>query len=91
MVKGVNKTVIEINDTGSKFFDKVVFYVSPKYSFTSENRLKRAAGNYFFSVTESKAFKKPLRKRVKNRQYMKIGIVATLLLAAVVFAIIKFL
>ena len=29
MVKGVNKTVIEVNNTGSKVFDRIVFYVSP--------------------------------------------------------------
>ena len=33
MVKGVNKTVIEINETGSKYFERVVFFVSPEYSF----------------------------------------------------------
>ena len=26
MVKGVNKTVIEVNNTGSKVFDRIVFY-----------------------------------------------------------------
>ena len=31
MVKGVNKTVIEVNNTGSKIFEKIVFYVSPQY------------------------------------------------------------
>ena len=27
MVKGVNKRVIEVNNTGNKFFEKIVFYV----------------------------------------------------------------
>ena len=27
MVKGVNKTIIEVNNTGSRYFEKIVFYL----------------------------------------------------------------
>ena len=37
MVKGVNKTIIEVNNTGSKFFEKIVFYVTPQYGNLSTN------------------------------------------------------
>ena len=89
MVKGVNKTVIEVCDTGNKFFDKVVFYVSPKYSFTSEKRLKRVAGNYITSVSDGHSIKKPLRKRVSNKRIIKIAAAAALLLGALLFVIFK--
>ena len=42
MVKGVNKRVIEVNDTGSKFFEKIVFYVTPEYSELTPAQLKSA-------------------------------------------------
>jgi len=29
MIKGVNKKIIEINSTGSIYFEKVVFYLKP--------------------------------------------------------------
>lgn len=32
MVKGVNKNIIEVNDTNNEFFEKIVFYLSPKYT-----------------------------------------------------------
>lgn len=65
MVKGVNKTVIEVNDTGSKMFEKIVFYVSPKYGNLSTGRLTRAAGQL------AREFEKPeipLRTRMKRRR-----------------------
>lgn len=43
MVKGVNKTVIEINDTGSNIFEKAVLFVTPKYSNLSAKRLRTEA------------------------------------------------
>ena len=32
MVKGVSKTIIEVNDTGSRLFEKIVLYVTPEFS-----------------------------------------------------------
>lgn len=43
MVKGVNKKIIEINDTGNEVFEKVVLYIRPKYSLLSNKELKREA------------------------------------------------
>ena len=40
MVKGVSKTVIVVNNTGSKLFEKIVFYVTPEYGTLSALQLK---------------------------------------------------
>ncbi|MBQ5900322.1 MAG: hypothetical protein IIW86_00525, partial [Clostridia bacterium] len=61
MVKGVNKTVIEINETGSKYFERVVFFVSPEYSFMSQNKLETKVIDYMSEGVPSLNF-----KRVKN-------------------------
>ena len=42
MVKGVNKNVIEVNSTGSEMFEKIVFYVSPKFSGLGAKSLEKA-------------------------------------------------
>ena len=39
MVKGVNKSVIEISETGNKFFNKVILFVSPEYAQKSDKQL----------------------------------------------------
>ena len=47
MVKGVSKTVIVVNNTGSKLFEKIVFYVTPEYGTLSAKQLKKAASSFF--------------------------------------------
>lgn len=67
MVKGVNKTVIEVNNTGSRLFEKIVFYVTPEYGNLSAQQLKRAAANFTFNFDEKKPAKH-LRKRIKHKR-----------------------
>lgn len=43
MVKGVNKTIIEINNTGNDVFEKVVLYVKPQYSMLNNKELNKEA------------------------------------------------
>ena len=85
MVKGVNKTVIEVNDTGNRMFEKIVFYVTPQYGNIDPKRLQRAAGELAFKFSDSKSYM-PLREinrknRIKKR-FLAWGLIAT----AVIFA-----
>ncbi len=43
MIKGVNKQVLEINETQNGFFEKAIFFVKPEYCGMSEGRLKESA------------------------------------------------
>ncbi len=54
LVKGVNKKVIEINDTGNEVFEKVVLYIKPKYSLLENKELKKEAGEVLknYSIDE---------------------------------------
>lgn len=45
MIKGVNKQVLEINETQNDFFEKAIFFVKPEYSGMSEGRLREKATN----------------------------------------------
>ena len=74
MVKGVNKTVIEVNDTGSKMFEKVVFFVSPKYGNLKASRLNQAVMEFSFNLENQGARSKSLRKRVRLRRWVKIAL-----------------
>lgn len=71
MVKGVSKTVIEVNNTGSKLFEKIVFYVTPEYGNLNAKQLKRAAANFSFNYDTSFQ-KSTLRKRVKRKKILNI-------------------
>ena len=67
MVKGVNRTVIEVNDTGSKMFEKIVFYVSAEYGNLSAKALQKAAGELSLGL-DSYSGKNSLRRRVKIKR-----------------------
>ena len=70
LIKGVNKTVIEVSDTGCEIFEKVVLYVKPQYVAQNEKALKQradaiikkySAEDYAFSdYQEPLSSKKPL-------------------------------
>ncbi len=72
MVKGVNKTVIEINDTGSQMFERVVLFVSPQYGNISTKRLNSEARSLIrrfdsdFSATPSVRERFKMRRRVRT-------------------------
>ena len=83
MVKGVNKTVIEVNNTGSEVFDKIVFYVSPSCSNLSHKNLNRAIKSFTFQLDEraGRGYNS-LRKRMLIKRRIVIGIAAAVLLVA---------
>lgn len=68
MVKGVSKTVIVVNNTGSRYFEKVVFYVTPEYGNLSQGHLNTAAAKFISTYDFSSADKGSLRKRHKIRK-----------------------
>ena len=71
MVKGVNKTVIEVNDTGSRLFEKIVFYVTPEYGNLNAKQLRKAASAFSFDFEDVRK-KRSLRKIVKRKRFMKV-------------------
>ncbi|MBR6502435.1 MAG: hypothetical protein IKT42_03250 [Clostridia bacterium] len=80
MVKGVNKTVIEVNNTGSKVFDRVVFYVSPGYSNLSQKNLNRAIKNFTMQIDDSVPKRKmSLRQKYALRRRVIIAAVVGLI------------
>lgn len=91
MVKGVNKTVIEVNNTGSKIFEKIVFYVTPQYGGLSPERLQKAAGDFTFRFDEKGTYA-PLRRRCRAKRLRKVFLLAAgLLLAAGIIAALRIL
>lgn len=75
MVKGVNKTIIEVNNTGSKYFEKIVFYVTPQYGNLNAKQLRKAASNFSFNF-DGTSNRKPLRKIKKRQKFLKISLLA---------------
>ena len=76
MVKGVNKTVIEVNNTGSKIFDRIVFYVTAQYGNLSAKELLRATENFTFQFDKrsGRGYKRLRRRMLRKRVLSILGI-----------------
>lgn len=81
MVKGVSKTIIEVNNTGSKIFEKVVFYVAPEFGNLSSKQLRRAASRFSFNFPKNPP-RKNKKRNFKIRKKPLILLSSFLLLAA---------
>ncbi len=90
MVKGVSKTVIVVNNTGSKLFEKIVFYVTPEYGNLSAKQLKKAASGFSFNYDET-ARRQSLRSRIRRKRLIRNLIVAGLGLAVAAVLLILIL
>ncbi len=44
MIKGINRQVVEVRETGSDYFEKILFFVKPEYSSVSEGKIRERAG-----------------------------------------------
>lgn len=71
MVRGVNRQIIEINDTGNRYFERVLLFVSPGKSDVPENELQAQARHYV-STLAPKDGRVGLRKKHKRRLQKKI-------------------
>lgn len=75
VVKGVNKTVIEVNNTGSKVFDRIVFYVNPACSNLSAKNLNRAIKSFTFGLDEraGRGYKSLRQRHITRRRIIAVA------------------
>lgn len=83
MVKGVNRTVIEVNDTGSKVFEKIVFFVSPQYGNLNAKSLQKAVNDLSLGLDDYKNITS-LRNRMKKKRRNFIFSVSGALLLSII-------
>lgn len=43
VIKGVNRQVVEVAETGSDYFEKALFFVNPKYYGLTDGKLRERA------------------------------------------------
>ncbi len=80
MIKGVNKQVLEINETQNGFFEKAIFFVKPEYSGMGEGRLRESARKEI-----ENAGKPPVRSyKYKNKRIKNAIILAAVFVSGIV-------
>ena len=80
MIKGINRQVVEVSDTGSEYFEKIMFFVKPEYVSLSEGKIKEYAGRI---AATSSAPPKAV-KRGRNKYFEILKIVASVLAGSAV-------
>lgn len=69
MIKGVNRQVVEVSETGSDYFEKALFFVNPKYYGMTDGKLRERA-----QTLVNSAGTPPRVKGVEKRSKAKIFI-----------------
>ena len=94
MVKGVNRQIIEINDTSNRYFERVLLFVSPEGSEMSSKELNREAKEFLLRLTPSEAPREGIRTRMARRRLkhrLILGGVAAAVVVSTLFIVLKFL
>lgn len=76
MLRGVNRSIIEINETGNRYFEKVIIFVKPEFNSLPQSRLEKEADEILTgygsdrpaqsvrSIRQRNLRKKAIRKRI---------------------------
>lgn len=64
MIKGINRQVVEVKDTGSECFERILFFVKPEYVGMSDGKIRERADMVTKTATLPPATK--IKKRKLN-------------------------
>ncbi len=81
MLKGVNRQVVEVADTGSEYFERAIFFVNPKYYGLTDGKLRERAQTL---VTSAGAPPKSRQKNSRDKLKTAIAIVASALAGSLI-------
>ena len=87
MVKGVNKRIVEVQETGNEYFEKAILFLRPSHTDTEETRLEGEAGRYLGQLGYTPPAVKSLAGRIALAT-LKFGGAAAL--GAALMTMIKF-
>lgn len=87
MVKGVNKKIIEINNTENEFFEKIILYVSPKAGAPNSAKVKRAASELVSNLSGDSPKTKGLREILEQKRRQKKRVIIFSLCAVALLAV----
>ena len=85
MVKGVNRQVLEIHETGCDYFEKALFFIRPEFSGESDSKLKSKALN---SIHNSTRIPKTRKQKIKSKAFFVAELLASAGAGAVITALI---
>lgn len=58
MIKGINRTIIEVTDTGNIYYERALLVLKPEYTDVNRSLLEKEAKKMLFSMSAPSAMKK---------------------------------
>ena len=92
MIKGVNKAIIEINETGNKYFEKAILFVRSEMTTENDKKLEGQAKEYVANIDKLPFldyFDLAKDRKRKRRLFLILGGYLLLLCAIVMVIIIR--
>ena len=94
MLRGTNKSIIEISETENKYFERALLFVKPEFSNLSPERLNREAKRMIGTLTFSPmglGRQPTARKRAAQKRRRKILFVCVALFLTAAFIVWRFI
>ena len=93
MVKGVNKTIIEINEIENDFFEKIIFFVSPKHSGASAVKIQKAVSLELEKINmdigkNTKGLRQMIHLKRRRRKIMLVSLIGALIVCVITAAVV---
>ncbi len=73
MLKGINKQILEVTNTNSPYFEKIIFFVRPNTSAVGEKALENEAKKLASQMNKPPKEKKSFRQFAKGAVYVFLG------------------
>lgn len=90
MLRGVNRQIIEITNTESTVFEKVVLYIRPEYADTDDMKIEKKARVYISSLSDDK-IKTRNKKTATKTQLKNFLIPLSVLVLGITALLIKYM
>lgn len=92
MLRGTNRSIIEINETENKYFERILIFVKPEFGSLPDDRLKKEATRLVGTMTgEPVGLRRTasVRRRMAMRK-RKRALIISALLGITILAVILF-
>jgi hypothetical protein len=89
MIKGINKQILEVTNTGSPYFERIVYFVRPEGQALSESELKKEAERFSSNTGKPPKSRRSFKEKLTGALYIALGIGAGCALTVMMTVFLK--
>ncbi|MFR5876668.1 MAG: hypothetical protein ACLUFN_09295 [Eubacterium sp.] len=89
MIKGINKQILEVTNTESPYFEKIIFFVRPEAQRMDERSLQKEAEKISKDMKKPPKTKRTVKQIASTFVYMLLGLGAGTALTFILNNLIK--